>query len=91
MKKYKLKVTLWLLTAIFSLIMIIVLSSMIVTIENTLALARQVELDTTITNSYGFIKAYAIGAIAFFLIITLMGTAISYAGFKSWKYAEMFG
>ncbi|UUM20013.1 hypothetical protein NPA11_01065 [Mycoplasma sp. 1578d] len=70
--------------------MIGVLSYVINFAQGTLDATAGVNLDRTIISAYKVVKAYSIGGLTFFCIIVVIGSIISYAGLKSWKYSEMF-
>ncbi|VEU58878.1 hypothetical protein [Mycoplasmopsis gallinacea] len=89
MKGYKRKIIFWAILTVVSLIAIILLSVLLSTVQPTLDLADEVELDSKIKNLYNSVKAYSIGGVAFFSILFLMGSVITYSGIKSWRYSEM--
>lgn len=90
MKNYKRKVIIWSILSVLSLIMIIVLSYVINLTQGTIDATSSVNLDLKILSAYKFVKAYSVGGLAFFCIILVIGSVISYAGIRSWKYSEMF-
>ncbi|QCZ36483.1 hypothetical protein [Mycoplasma nasistruthionis] len=90
MKNYKRKVITWLILTIIAFIAIITLSILINSLSSTLELTEKVTLDQKIVDTYQFTKAYSIGGLALSCLIFVIGSVISYAGLKSWKYAEMF-
>ncbi|UUD35937.1 hypothetical protein NPA08_03190 [Mycoplasmopsis citelli] len=90
MKHYKQKIIIWIILSVLALISIIVLSYLISFVQATLDSTNSVNIDLEIIKTYNFVKAYAIGGLAFSCIILVIGSIISYAGIKSWKYSELF-
>ncbi|WP_025755619.1 hypothetical protein [Mycoplasmopsis cricetuli] len=90
MKNYKNKIIIWSIITVISSIMIIVLSVLIAQLSQTISLFNTVTLDLKILETYNYVKAYSIGGLAFFCILFVMGSIISYAGIRSWKYSELF-
>ncbi|WP_036464188.1 hypothetical protein [Mycoplasmopsis sturni] len=91
MKNYKFKIVLWSFIGILSLIMVVVFAVLISYFQNTINLSETVvRLDNKIIETYKIIQSYSIGGLAFFSLLTPMSIIISYAGYKSWKYAELF-
>ncbi|QGZ97334.1 hypothetical protein GE118_00770 [Mycoplasma sp. NEAQ87857] len=90
MRNYKRKVIIWFIIAILAFIAMIGLSVLIWTINTSLEQWKTIRLDRSITDSYYFIKSYSIGGLALSCLLFLMGSVISYSGFKSWRYSEMF-
>ncbi|MCU9934827.1 hypothetical protein [Mycoplasmopsis cynos] len=90
MNNYKRKVIIWTIITIIAFAAIIGLSIFIYRLGDVIELNEQVTLDQKIVDTYNFAKSYSIGGLAFSCIIFIMGLIISYAGFKSLKYVEMF-
>ncbi|RIV17010.1 hypothetical protein [Mycoplasmopsis gallopavonis] len=90
MKNYKRKVVLWVIVTVIAFISMIVLSIYIAKVNNMLGLLDKVSLDNEITKVWYFSKAYMIGGLAFSCLMFLIGIVISYAGLKSWRYADVF-
>ncbi|QDY87771.1 hypothetical protein [Mycoplasma anserisalpingitidis] len=91
MKNYKVKIVIWSVILLVSIIAIILLSINIHQLKETMDLFNVVELDSQIQSTYKLIRAYSIGGLAFALILFVLSSVITYAGFKSWRYVEMFG
>lgn len=91
MKNYKVKIIIWSVVLVVSIIAIILLSISIQNLKSTMDLFDAVILDEKIQNTYKLIRAYCIGGLAFALILFVLSSIITYAGFKSWRYVEMFG
>ncbi|MGZ9755514.1 hypothetical protein ACXYRQ_00520 [Mycoplasma sp. 394] len=90
MRTYKRRIIIWTIIAALALIAIIGLSIFIHQLGYTIELNKKVELDRSIIDAFQFSKAYSIGGLAFSCVVFIIGVIISYAGFKSWKYSEMF-
>lgn len=90
MANYKRKVIIWTAIAVLAFIGIIALSVLISKLSVIIELNERVTLDAKIRDSYQFIKSYSIGGLAFLCVVFVMGTVISYAGIRTWKYTEMF-
>ncbi|VEU76513.1 hypothetical protein [Mycoplasmopsis columboralis] len=90
MKNYKRKVIIWSILSVVAFIGIILLSYLVNLSQSTLDSTANVNLDEQILSIYRFVKAYAIGGLAFCCILLVIGSIITYAGIRSWKYAEMF-
>ncbi|QKT05357.1 hypothetical protein [Mycoplasma sp. OR1901] len=90
MGRYKTKIIIWSIVTLIAFIGIITLSVLISNLEFVLNLSEKVTLDQQITDTYKFIKSYSIGGLAFSIVVFVIGSIISYAGYKSWKYVEMF-
>lgn len=91
MKNYKVKIIIWSVVLLVCLVAIIVLSISIHQLKSTMDLFNIVELDKKIQDTYKLIRSYCIGGLAFALILFVLSSIITYAGFKSWRYVEMFG
>lgn len=87
MKKIKLKgkTIFWLILTIISLIILIISSIWIHNIKIVFEASKYVEL-TSLNNRAKLERGYAIAFIFLSSIVILMGSYISYAGIKSWKY-----
>ncbi|SJZ55944.1 hypothetical protein [Mycoplasmopsis verecunda] len=90
MKNYKRRVITWSILTVLGLIGIIVLSVLITQVQPIIDLNDKVVLDTQIIDLAQYVKAYSIGGLAFSCLIFVMGSIITYAGYKSLNYVEMF-
>ncbi|MFU2193217.1 hypothetical protein [Mycoplasma sp. 4079] len=90
MKNVRTKVVIWAILTVVSFVAIIGLSILISNVESTLNL-KKVSLDLKIIETYQYTKAYSIGGLAFACLLFMMGSVITYAGIKSWRYSEMLG
>ncbi|MFV8459286.1 hypothetical protein [Mycoplasma sp. 005V] len=90
MKNYKRKVITWAIISVLALVAIIVLSVLISQVQPLIDLNEKVTLDIKIVDLAQYVKSYSIGGIAFACLLFVMGTVITYSGFKSLKYVEMF-
>ncbi|QNM93576.1 hypothetical protein H9M94_03155 [Mycoplasma sp. Pen4] len=89
MKNIKRRVITWVILTVLAFIAIIALSAFISSLQGVLDI-NNVKLDSDIIDAYQYAKAYSIGGLAFSCVIFLLGSIISYAGLKSWKYIDMF-
>lgn len=82
----KTKTVLWTIIAVFALISII-LCSIIINNANHFDTMHNVEIYGELKNIFPSFKQYSIGILAFSIIVFIIGCAISFLGFKSWKYS----
>ncbi|WP_406614865.1 hypothetical protein ACJA25_02005 [Mycoplasmopsis hyopharyngis] len=80
------KTILWTIAASIALIVIILCSVIIAKTSSIEVMEKSVRLDFAFVELYRSYKAYAIGILAFAIVVFLMGAYIAYAGFKSWNY-----
>ncbi|MEA4134369.1 hypothetical protein NPA13_02310 [Mycoplasma sp. 2045] len=90
MKNVRTKVVIWAILTVVALVAIIGLSILINNVQSLLDI-KKTTLDAKILQSYQYTKAYSIGGLAFSCLLFLMGSVITYAGIKSWRYSEMLG
>lgn len=90
MKNVRTKVVIWAILTVVALGAIIGLSILINNVQSLLDISKTT-LDDKILQTYQYTKAYSIGGLAFSCLLFLMGSVITYAGIKSWRYSEMLG
>ncbi|MEA4115366.1 hypothetical protein VBM87_01020 [Mycoplasma sp. 744] len=83
----KFKTIFWFILVIIAIV-VLILCSIIIKNSNYIIEANRefVILETAYVSSARVQISYSIGGIAFSTVIILMGSYISYAGFKSWSY-----
>ncbi|WP_027334891.1 hypothetical protein [Mycoplasmopsis felifaucium] len=88
MKKVNIKANtiLWLCLSVIALVLIVVCSVIIAKVSSIEEVAN-VKIQTDLIQEYSAWKAYAIGVLAFSIIVFTIGASISFLGFKSWNYS----
>ncbi|WP_406616933.1 hypothetical protein [Mycoplasmopsis adleri] len=87
MKKINIKknTIVWLILSVIALVLIII-CSVIIHKVTAIESIKNVKIQTTLLQEYQAWKAYAIGVLSFSIIVLILGSAISYLGFRSWNY-----
>lgn len=88
MKKINIKTQtiIWTIVAVIALFLIC-MCSFIIYKSNLVLEIQSVGLDTLIKQTYEGYKSYAIGILLFSIVLLLIGSSISYLGFRSWTYS----
>lgn len=82
----KTKTIIWLILAIIAFILLIIFAVVLHNTIQVLKLSEFISFDKDYLHEAMSQYSFAIAIITFSSIIILIGTYISYAGFKSWKY-----
>lgn len=83
----KAKTIIWIIIAVIGFIGVVVCSVLIAKVNYFNTLRDKIELENAVVEIYNNLKAYAIGILAFSLVIMSIGIYIAYAGIKSWHYS----
>ncbi|VEU75475.1 Uncharacterised protein [Mycoplasmopsis maculosa] len=87
MKKVNIKVqtVIWTIVVAIALFLICICSFLIYK-SNSVLYIKSVSIEESLKTAYQVYKAYSIGILLFSIILFIIGSAISYLGFRSWTY-----